>query len=304
MGGGPDKSGLSFQHSFILSGMAASIAETATFPMDIIKTRLQIQSKKDVVKRGLVQTGIGIVREEGFLRLYSGLFPACLRHVVYSGSRVMFYELLRENVFKRDADGNFPLWKGMLAGMTAGAAGQFIATPTDVLKVQLQMDGKRISQGQKPNFNGTWDCLRKLHGEGGILRLWRGWLPSCQRAALVQLGDLTAYDYIKHSLMRKFEMKDGPVLHASASAGAGLVAATMGTPADVIKTRVMNQPYENGKGVLYSGSLDCLRKTIAEDGFMSLYKGFVPSWLRMAPWSLIFFISFEQMRAAAGLSSF
>ena len=57
-------------------------------------------------------------------------------------------------------------------------------------------------------------------------------------------------------------------------------------------------------GLLYSGTVDCLKKTIAEDGISSLYKGFVPSWLRMAPWSLVFFLSFEQLRAVAGMEAF
>ena len=39
------------------------------------------------------------------------------------------------------------------------------------------------------------------------------------------------------------------VTHALSSIVAALTAATMGTPADVIKTRIMNQPFNsNGKG--------------------------------------------------------
>lgn len=34
-------------------------------------------------------------------------------------------------------------------------------------------------------------------------------------------------------------------MHVMASCGAGFVAAAMGTPADVIKTRVMNQPLDD-----------------------------------------------------------
>jgi hypothetical protein len=44
---------------------------------------------------------------------------------------------------------------------------------------------------------------------------------------------------------------------------AGLVAATFGTPADVIKTRVMNQPTDpmSGRGLYYTGAVDCLKQT-------------------------------------------
>jgi hypothetical protein len=95
--------------------------------------------------------------------------------VVYSGSRVLIYEFLRENVLKRDENGDFALWKGMLAGMSAGAMGQFVATPTDVLKVNLQMDGKRIAQGLKPQFNGFSHAAKTLSV--------RSYVPTCDPSA-------------------------------------------------------------------------------------------------------------------------
>jgi solute carrier family 25 uncoupling protein 27 len=69
-----------------------------------------------------------------------------------------------------------------------------------------------------------------------------------QRAALVNLGDLTTYDTIKHFLIDNFNFKDNYITHIIASVCSGLVAATFSTPADVIKTRIMNQPTdERGK---------------------------------------------------------
>jgi solute carrier family 25 uncoupling protein 27 len=48
----------------------------------------------------------------------------------------------------------------------------------------------------------------------------------------------------------------------------------------------------------------CLTETVREEGFAALYKGALPSWFRIAPWSLVFFLTFEQLRRVAGLSSF
>lgn len=195
--GGPDKSGLSFGTTYVLSAVSSVVAETLTFPADMVKTRLQIQGEGGtVVKRGFKDMATGIVREEvghthhnqhrrealpaawvaaapcpllrassltGFLQclrrqgvmgLYKGLAPACLRHVVYSGSRVMVYEFIREKVLLKDADGKFALWKGALAGMSAGIIGQAIASPTDLVKVQMQADGRRVLAGHAPRYKG------------------------------------------------------------------------------------------------------------------------------------------------------
>jgi len=60
----------------------------------------------------------------------------------------------------------------------------------------------------------------------------------------------------------------------------------------------MNQPVDaNGRGLYYRGSIDCLLKAVKSEGFFSLYKGFVPCWLRMAPWSMTFWLTFEKLRA-------
>ena len=83
-----------------------------------------------------------------------------------------------------------------------------------------------------------------------------------------------------------------------------LVGATMGTPADVVKARIMNQPVDSsGRGRLYKNAIDCFMKTVHNEGAFALYKGFVPCWLRMAPWSLTFWLSFEKIRKFFGAKS-
>ncbi|XP_059837590.1 mitochondrial uncoupling protein 4 isoform X2 [Hypanus sabinus] len=230
---------------------------------------------------------------------------AAVAETVYSGVRMVAYEQLRDSLLKKNDDGYFPLWKAVLGGMISGAIGQFFASPTDLVKVQMQMEGRRRLEGKPPRIHGVYHAFVKILSEGGIRGLWAGWIPNVQRAALVSLGDLTTYDTVKHFLLRNTALKDGSLCHALSSICAGLVAATMGTPADVIKTRIMNQTRDKqGRGLLYTSTYDCLKQTIKREGLLSLYKGFLPTWARMAPWSLTFWLTFEQIRKLTGLSSF
>uniref|UniRef100_A0A4W4HTZ5 Mitochondrial uncoupling protein 4 n=2 Tax=Electrophorus electricus TaxID=8005 RepID=A0A4W4HTZ5_ELEEL len=299
------------------SACAATVAELVTFPLDLTKTRLQIQGEAGVrehvrraasqpAHRGMLSTAVGIVREEGPLKLWQGATPAIYRHIVYSGGRMLLYEQLRESVLGRSKDGgSFPVWKAAVGGLVSGALGQFLASPTDLVKVQMQMEGKRKLEGQPPRVRGVHHAFIKIASEGGLRALWAGWAPNVQRAALVNLGDLTTYDSVKHFLLRNATLQDNCLCHGLASTCSGLVAATMGTPADVVKTRIMNQPWDsNGKGLLYKSSVDCLVQTVKIEGFLSLYKGFLPTWLRMAPWSMTFWLSFEQIRRALGIDTF
>lgn len=183
--------------------------------------------------------------------------------------------------------------------------GQFLASPTDLVKVQMQTEGRRALMGLPPRVTGTWQALKKIASEGGIRGLWRGAAPNVYRAALVNLGDLTTYDTGKRFLLQHTNLKDNYFTHSLASGMSGLIAATLGTPADVIRTRVMNQPTDNqGRGLLYRSPLDCLLKTVRGEGFKALYKGFFPIWARMAPWSFTFWVTYEEFRRFAGVRSF
>lgn len=298
---------------YVVSVLAAFNAEFVTYPLDLIKTRLQIQGEqanKEAGKltnapyRGMFRTAVGVVQEEGMRKLWQGVHAAWLRHMFYSGTRIITYKWLKTSVFHQDNDKAFPLHKSAFCGITAGVIAQYIASPADLLKVQLQMEGRRRLLGLPPRVNGIGDAFMKIWNTGGVRGLWKGAVPNMQRAALVNLGDLTTYDLAKRFILKKTNWPDDYLVHILASSCAGFVAAGMGTPADVIKTRVMNQPFdEKGRGVLYKNSVDCFRQTVKQEGLGALYKGFIPIWMRMAPWSLTFWVTYEQIMHVMGAKS-
>ena len=74
-------------------------------------------------------------------------------------------------------DGSFSLWKGLASGMLAGALGQFFASPTDRVKVQMQLDGKHIAAGGAPRYTSTFNAFRVIGSQGGIRGLWKVTCP-------------------------------------------------------------------------------------------------------------------------------
>lgn len=58
--------------------------------------------------------------------------------------------------------------------MSAGALGQLVASPTDLVKVQMQMDGKRVAVGKLPKYKSTFHCASVLFKEAGLRGMWRG----------------------------------------------------------------------------------------------------------------------------------
>lgn len=77
-----------------------------------------------------------------------------------------------------------------------------------------------------------------------------------------------------------------------------------GTPADVLKSRLMNQRVVDGRGALYRGMTDCAAQTVRHEGVFALWRGLLPVWLRMGPWSFTFWIVNERLRREFHLTSF
>lgn len=56
-------------------------------------------------------------------------------------------------------------------------------------------------------------AFKKIVSESGVRGLWKGSIPNVQRAALVNLGDLTTYDTAKQVIMHKTGLPDSHLLH-------------------------------------------------------------------------------------------
>lgn len=190
----------------------------------------------------MVATAGGIIKEEGASKLFRGLSPALYRHLVYSGVRIVTYDTFRYltiiffivinyNIlydFRKKFIKDQPaLWKSAISGVTAGALAQFLASPADLVKVHVQMEGRRLMLGLKPRVTSAGHAFREIVRRGGVKGLWKGSVPNVQRAALVNLGDLTTYDTVKRFIITNTGLPDCHTVHIMSSICAGFVAATM-----------------------------------------------------------------------------
>jgi len=230
-----------------------------------------------------------VVRDEGAMGLYKGMSAAALREMSYSSLRFGLYEPFKRMLGATDPK-NTPVWKKFLSGAAAGIIGSGIANPTDVLKVRMQ-----AHEGPKQTLRGV---AQDVWSDGGLRSFYRGVHTTMIRAAILNATKLAAYDDFKHQCINRGLMEDGSALHFCASMVAGVAVASTTTPVDVIRTRMFNQP----KGVkLYDGMLDCMVKTVRQDGLRVLYRGFTPQWMRFGPFTIIQFMVWEKLRAMYGM---
>nr|CAD1817688.1 unnamed protein product [Ananas comosus var. bracteatus] len=265
------KTEISFAGRFASSAIAACFAEICTIPLDTAKVRLQLQKSaatSDALSapkyRGLLGTVATIGREEGVTALWKGIVPGLHRQCLLGPPDRVKSFYVGENFV-----GDVPLSKKILAGLTTGALAITIANPTDLVKVRLQAEGKLPPGG------------------GGAL--WTGLGPNIARNAIINAAELASYDQVKETILKIPGFKDDIFTHLLSGLGAGFFAVCVGSPVDVVKSRMMGDSS-------YKSTLDCFIKTLKNEGPLAFYKGFIPNFGRLGSWNVIMFLTLEQVK--------
>ena len=187
------------------------------------------------------------------------------------------------------AEGQFPtMIQKIETALITGTLAISVANPTDLVKVKMQAQGVGKLDGIEPKYSGSIDCYRQLYAEGGIKNLWTGWGPNVMRNSVINAAELASYDQYKQTVISKGWMKDGIPCHLTCACGAGFTACIVGSPLDVLKTRIMN-----AKPGQYGGPLDCFYQTFKNEGPGAFYKGFTPNVARLAGWNCVMFLTLE-----------
>lgn len=233
---------------------------------------------------------------EGFAAPFAGLSAGLQRQMVFASLRIGLYEPVRDWVCGKDFKGDPPLLKKILAALITGAIGITVASPTDLVKIRFQGD-RRLPAAER-RYTGVFNAYSKIIKVEGVLGLWTGLAPNIVRNAVFNAAELASFDQYKQLLLNSKLMTDNIFCHLVASSGAGFTAAVLGSPVDVVKTRIMNA--KKGSGVAYSGVFDCIFRTFKEEGFLAFYKGFGANASRIISWNVVMFVTLQQIRQHIG----
>jgi len=285
----------------VAGGLSCMLISGMLNPMDVIKVRLQTQRSMDGPPRyqGFAHAFKSIWREEGYRRgLMRGFTASMLREASYSSLRMGLYDavkILLSGPGSSSPGADFSLLTKIAAGSFSGALGSFIAVPTDLIKIRFQGFSK-----DKPNpYPHSWAAFMDIYRQGGVRGLYSGATPTVARAAILTGAQLSSYDHSKRTMLRSGLFADTPGTHLIASIISGLVTCTAVNPADVIKTRIM----VDSKRELYRNPLDCVLKTLRNEGPGAFLKGWTANYLRLGPHFIVSLPLAEWIRVKLGAGS-
>lgn len=243
----------------IAGGTAGVVVETALYPIDTIKTRLQ------AVRGG------GKINFKG---LYSGLAGNLAGVLPASALFVGVYEPTKQKLLQI-----FPENLSAAAHLTAGAIGGFAASlvrvPTEVVKQRLQT-------GQ---YASAPDAVRLIASKEGFKGLYAGYGSFLLRDLPFDAIQFCIYEQLRigYKAAARRDLNDPE--NAIIGAFAGAITGAITTPLDVIKTRLMVQ----GSANQYKGIFDCVQTIVREEGPPALLKGIGPRVMWIGIGGSIFF---------------
>jgi solute carrier family 25 2-oxodicarboxylate transporter 21 len=274
---------------FVSGGCAGFIEVAIMNPLDLVKTRFQIQGGVNDPTRytSIIDCFRTMYRQEGALSFYKGIIPPLLAETPKRAVKFFTFERYK-HLFTYGDYLSQPLVL-VLAGLFAGFTEAVVINPFEVVKVKLQAERSKFSEQ-----SGTMKTAREILAKDGfgIKGLNKGLTATLGRHGVFNMVYFGFYHNVKNLVP---EQKD-PVADFFRRFAIGLMAGTfssiMNIPFDVAKSRIQGPQPVLGQ-IKYKSCFQTLGLIYKEEGYFALYKGLVPKVLRLGPGGAIMLLIYE-----------
>ena len=267
-------------------GIAGGMEATAVWPMEYIKTQLQLQAsaakaggakpKFDTILGGLKYQH----QRSGFFGLYRGLGPVVTFSIPKAGVRFGCFSVISESL--RVGDEPLGPLMNLTAGIGAGCSEAVLAvTPIETVKTKLIDGNKTFVQG-----------VKEIIAADGVKGLYRGLIPTIGKQASNQgIRFMVVGEYKKWLTSSREDKTVSAIEGLLGGMIAGCSSTLANNPIDAVKTRM--QGLEAHK---YNGTADCVKKMFEEGGIKAFYRGTLARMGRVVPGQGLIFGSYEAIQ--------
>ncbi len=269
------------------SGLGPAVSTLFTNPLEVCKTRLQLQGTENLYA-GPLDCARKTWRAEGLRGLQAGVRVAAVRE----GSKTFFrYGLFAPFLAElHDAStGPAPLPTRLLAGAAAGAVSAVACNPLDLLKCQMQANGA----GGARHYADTsaLAAVRRIIAAdrgrlrlGGVRALWAGVTVSVPRSMVSTAAMMTTVTFLRDGMLERYP--ESPRLATGIASLAGAAAQCFSiAPLDIVRARVYAPDHKGRRGPLAVAV-----SLVRQEGIFSFWAGAGVNFFRYAPHA---FLSFQ-----------
>lgn len=276
--------------NFGFAAAAGSSAWLFVHPFEVVKSRMMAHEGKNP---NPIRLCMDVGKAEGIAGLYGGLSAGILRQCSYTMLRVGLFNSMSDH-FK---DKPKTVLNGkVVTGLAAGAIAAGMCCPVEVCLVRMATDGKQPVD-QRRNYKHVFDALVRIFREEGIAAGFRGADATIARGMLITVTQLGTNEQCKETYKSQFGLTGFPLVLASAMTSS-VVVCVASNPLDVAKVRIQSQVADPVTGAKpYSNIVQCIGKTVAQEGPAALMKGLFPWYLRGGLHTVGLFLFLEQYKS-------
>ncbi|OWR43087.1 mitochondrial 2-oxodicarboxylate carrier [Danaus plexippus] len=276
-------------------GSAGFIEVCIMHPLDLVKTRLQLQATVKSPSKaidphhynGIVDCMKKMYKYEGLTSFWKGILPPILAETPKRAVKFVCFEQYKK-IFFFGANTPAPVTFA-LAGLGSGITEALLVNPFEVVKVTLQSN--KALAAQVPS---TWTVTRQIVRENGLgfRGLNKGLTATMARNGIFNM----VYFGFYHSVKGYLPECEDPLLEFGRKVAIGFTSGVLGScvniPFDVAKSRIQG-PQPTPGVIKYSSTTNAILLVYREEGFRALYKGLLPKVLRLGPGGAIMLVVYD-----------
>ncbi|KAK9278607.1 hypothetical protein L1049_028180 [Liquidambar formosana] len=195
---GKDKGDIGTSGRLIAGGMAGAVAQTAIYPLDLVKTRLQTYACEGGKVPKLKILTKDIWSQEGPRAFYRGVVPSLLGIIPYAGIELAAYETLKDmskTYVLHDSEPGPLVQLG--CGTVSGAVGATFVYPLQVIRTRLQAQHTKSTAVYKGMSDVFWRTLQ----HEGFRGFYKGLFPNFLKVVPAVSISYMVYETMKKNLV-------------------------------------------------------------------------------------------------------
>jgi hypothetical protein len=275
-------------------------------------------------------------KTEGISGLYRGFGAVIVGGTPGTVLYLCTYEICKTWLLSISSNGESNVVVHFSAGMIAETVACIVYVPVDVIKERMQVQHPTVAGGDfamSGNYRNSWDALKQISKTEGLSGVYRGYGATLASFGPFSALYFVFYERFKEMTRQRLRDNSDSVELVSTtttretdipfqwtvlcSASAGALASWLTSPLDMAKLRLQVQRgklYADGgeanvasslasdrKGncsnKIYSGMIDCLRRSVREGGIKGLFRGAGARVLHFAPATTVTMTTYETCRS-------
>ncbi|GAX09605.1 solute carrier family 25 (mitochondrial oxoglutarate transporter), member 11 [Fistulifera solaris] len=277
---------------FATSGLGGMLGWAMVHPANTLAVRMNLAAAA-----GRKFSFSGMIAESGWMGLYDGLSAGVMRQVFYASSRFGLFETFRDKL--HEIRGKTDFTSRVVVGALTGGIAAYISCPMEVAVVRMSNDST-LPKEDRRNYKNVVDTTVRIAKEEGIAAFWQGSNPFVARAMLVGVFQVATLDQFKDLYADMLKQQKNSISNVFCAAmSSGLIYSLATMPLEACKNRMASQKPDPRTGELpYKTIVQTLTKIAGKEGFMSLYNGFLPYYVRCGGHTVAMFIIVQMLRDA------